>query len=221
MPKRQVPATVRPLAEKAVGFIRETETFFRWVRAEKMLGVHDPRLVAAESYGERALELQRKVFDLADGLERHGRELAAEMERQAEDSTDVFLFTDAACRISPAKALKLWPALRARLERMAVRLTATPPAGGGRVTRNLRPRRADRPLTPKQLNALELIATHKGNMSEAARAAGVSRATMKKHVDAANKKLALTEPHGKRIQTCRLPKDRRGQANIAARDDGE
>ena len=81
------------------------------------------------------------------------------------------------------------------------------------VGRPRKPRRARRPairpLTSKQAEAVQLVGEHKGNVSEAAKVAGISRQAMKKRYEEAMKKLgkaALPKP-----KTQRLPRDRRGQ----------
>jgi hypothetical protein len=96
-----------------------------------------------------------------------------------------------------------------------------PPAPPARRTAARRPttarrrrrkaERKPRPLTPEQLEAIQLVAEHKGNVAAAARAAGKSRAAMKKLYDKASKKLGR-----KAIEHCTqsLPHDRRGQVNI-------
>jgi hypothetical protein len=69
------------------------------------------------------------------------------------------------------------------------------------------------PLTEKQVEAVQLIGEHKGNIAAAARSAGKSPAAMKKLYDKANRKLGKKAIE--KIKTQRLPKDQRGQAMVA------
>jgi DNA-binding CsgD family transcriptional regulator len=86
---------------------------------------------------------------------------------------------------------------------------------------NLRMRRAVRPnkrLTPKQNKAYEVYANHKGNETRAAEELGIARATLQGHVKAAQKKLNVTTAGERQVSARRLPEDRRGQADVVARD---
>jgi predicted DNA-binding protein (UPF0251 family) len=91
---------------------------------------------------------------------------------------------------------------------------AVPPA----TTRTRSPRKRRRkterkitPISPKQAEAVQLVAEHKGNIAAAARAAGKSRAAMQNLYDKAMKKLGK-----KAIEhaTQALPTDKRGQVSI-------
>jgi hypothetical protein len=89
------------------------------------------------------------------------------------------------------------------------------PAGGGAGKR--RRRQANRPpvpLTEKQVEAMELVGQHKGDVAAAARAAGKSRAAMMKLYGKALKKLGRKAPPAHRTQ--RLPTDIEGQDVVAA-----
>jgi hypothetical protein len=76
--------------------------------------------------------------------------------------------------------------------------------------------RAPAPLTPKQVEAVQLIGEHKGNISAAARAAGKSPQAMTKLYEKASKKLGK-----KAVEhvTQRLPIDNRGQEAVAAEEE--
>jgi predicted DNA-binding protein (UPF0251 family) len=69
-----------------------------------------------------------------------------------------------------------------------------------------------RPLTSKELEALQIVAEHKGNYTAAAKVVGVSRQVMKRRCDNANAKLGKAAPLKHKTQ--RLPHDRRGQPII-------
>jgi predicted DNA-binding protein (UPF0251 family) len=87
-------------------------------------------------------------------------------------------------------------------------------AGRTQVARKRRrtSERKPTPLTTGQLEAFQLVAEHKGNVSSAARQAGKSRQAMKKLYDKAKEKLAAT---GVQLpKTVRLPVDKRGQAFV-------
>lgn len=78
--------------------------------------------------------------------------------------------------------------------------------------------RQQRELTHKQLEAVHLVGQCAGNLSQAARQAGVDHKTMAQHYRAAMAKLgkhALPTPKPQK-----LPTDRRGQPQIASHDDG-
>jgi hypothetical protein len=68
------------------------------------------------------------------------------------------------------------------------------------------------PLTPQQVEAMQLVAEHKGDVSAAARFAGKSRQAMKKLYDKATAKMGLKATPKPKTQ--KLPEDQRGQANI-------
>jgi predicted DNA-binding protein (UPF0251 family) len=70
-----------------------------------------------------------------------------------------------------------------------------------------------KPLTPKQFEAWELVGQHGGNINKAAKLAGISRTAMVKRLNQAVSKLAK---HGvPKPKLKKLPKDSRGQVNIA------
>ncbi len=95
--------------------------------------------------------------------------------------------------------------------------TAAVPSSQAAPAKKRRRRQAARrviPLTGKEAEAVHLVGEHKGNISAAADAVGISRQAMKKRYDKAMKKLgkaALPKP-----KTESLPSDRRGQANVPA-----
>jgi hypothetical protein len=95
-----------------------------------------------------------------------------------------------------------------------------PPAVEARASKRKRRRRASArepaPLTPAQTEAMQLVGEHKGNVAAAARAAGKSRAAMKKLYDKATRKLGKKAI---RHFTQRLPRDSRGQETIAAEEE--
>jgi predicted DNA-binding protein (UPF0251 family) len=86
----------------------------------------------------------------------------------------------------------------------------------GKSAKRKRRRRASAPrlvpLTNKQLEAVHLVGEHKGNVSAAARAVGISRQTMNRRYDKAMKKLGRKAV---KHRTKQLPTDRRGQINVA------
>lgn len=103
--------------------------------------------------------------------------------------------------------------------------SAAPEAPSGKANSQGKPGRKRRrrasprkltPLTPEQLEAVQLVSEHKGNIAAAARAAGKSRAAMQKLCNKANRKL------GKKAikhYTQRLPTDSRGQEMVAAEEE--
>jgi hypothetical protein len=68
------------------------------------------------------------------------------------------------------------------------------------------------PLTSQQVEAMQLVAEHKGDISAAARFAGKSRQAMKKLYDKAAAKVGMKA--APKPKTQKLPEDRRGQANV-------
>jgi predicted DNA-binding protein (UPF0251 family) len=75
------------------------------------------------------------------------------------------------------------------------------------------------PVTPKQLDAMQLYGEHKGNIAAAAKAAGVSRAAMMKLIQKAQKKLGKQAVE--KVKTTPLPEDHRGQVAVENRVDEE
>jgi hypothetical protein len=69
-----------------------------------------------------------------------------------------------------------------------------------------------RPLTARETEAVHLVGEHKGNVSAAARAAGISHQAMKKRFGNAMKKLSRTGVRKPQKQV--LPHDRRGQVDL-------
>ncbi len=68
-------------------------------------------------------------------------------------------------------------------------------------------------LTARQVEVMQIVGEHKGNISEAARCMGLDRKTVSEHFNAACKKLgkkAMSKP-----RTRSLPQDNRGQANVS------
>jgi predicted DNA-binding protein (UPF0251 family) len=89
-------------------------------------------------------------------------------------------------------------------------------------SRRRQPTREARPITPKEVEAVQLVGQHKGNVAAAARQAGKSRTAMKKLYDKAHRKLASVKtPKGEQMKTRRLPTDRRGQATVEDRGEVE
>jgi hypothetical protein len=92
--------------------------------------------------------------------------------------------------------------------------------GGGRRPRRRRRPPLDpkiRPVTPKQTEAVQIVGECQGNLAAAARKLGIDRKTLKERYDAACKKLGIAAT---KHRTRALPKDRRGQEDVAAGDDG-
>jgi hypothetical protein len=84
-----------------------------------------------------------------------------------------------------------------------------------------RRRRANRkppPLTEKQIEAMHLVAEHKGNYTAAGAAAGKSRQAMEKLYRKATKKLG-TNPMKAFVKAHSLPTDHRGQICLAESED--
>lgn len=81
-----------------------------------------------------------------------------------------------------------------------------------------RPSELKRPLTPKQVEAYNLVLEHKGNISAAAMVLGVDRSTVGQHYKAALKKLGKEAV--KLPKTKRMPLDRRQQVNLDMRSGG-
>jgi predicted DNA-binding protein (UPF0251 family) len=89
-------------------------------------------------------------------------------------------------------------------------------AKAGKRKRRRTPPRDAVPLTPEQVEALQLLADHKGNYTAAAKAAGISRPALTKRYKKAMKKLPRSAAVAKKKPTTRpLPLDRRGQVNIS------
>jgi predicted DNA-binding protein (UPF0251 family) len=118
--------------------------------------------------------------------------------------------------------------LREELEDFAETLLATtePPAKPrlAKVTmvrkRRRNPPRDAMPLTPGQLEALQLLGEHKGNQTAAAKAAGISRPALMKRYNKAMKKLPRSAAVIKKKPTAKpLPLDRRGQVNLSAEEE--
>jgi len=92
--------------------------------------------------------------------------------------------------------------------------------GAGKKKRRRRKRQTPdkvRPLTPRQVEVMQIVGECKGNLSQAARRMGLDRKTVEQHWDAASKKLGK---QAMKVYTGHLPKDRRGQESIAGQDDG-
>jgi hypothetical protein len=90
-------------------------------------------------------------------------------------------------------------------------------AGQGTPPKRTRKRRRQSgkklaPLTPEQLEAVQLVGEHKGNMAAAARAAGKSRTAMQKLYDKAMSKLGKKAVD--KIKTQALPLDKREQVDV-------
>lgn len=73
------------------------------------------------------------------------------------------------------------------------------------------------PLSPEQIEAVELVAEHKGNFTAAAKAAGKSRQAVGKLYRKATKKLGKLRVS--KIKGKGLPHDQRGQVAVAAPED--
>jgi DNA-binding CsgD family transcriptional regulator len=86
---------------------------------------------------------------------------------------------------------------------------------GKRRTRN-RPPATPKPLTAKQVEAVQMVGDCKGNFAEAARRLGVTSKTVRQHYRAAITKTGQTVV---KHATKALPSDRRGQTNLADGDD--
>jgi DNA-binding CsgD family transcriptional regulator len=74
-----------------------------------------------------------------------------------------------------------------------------------------------RPLTPKQVQAVQVVGECQGNMAEAARRLGVHPATVRQHYLAATKKVpeVVSSVARAKLARRRLPADHRGQPTIA------
>jgi DNA-binding CsgD family transcriptional regulator len=82
--------------------------------------------------------------------------------------------------------------------------------------RRKRPPTTGRPLSEKQIEAMQIVGDCKGNLAEAARRLGKDPKTVRQHYNAALRKLGKAAvKHATRA----LPSDRRGQVNLSADDD--
>jgi len=112
-------------------------------------------------------------------------------------------------------------AWRAALEQLKIAAETRAGEAPPRPVRQRRRRRARAPkpaqLTEKELEALEIVAVHKGNVSAAARACGKSPTAMRKLYRKANTKLSRLPLPKPRTQA--LPRDERGQETVAAKDE--
>ncbi len=84
--------------------------------------------------------------------------------------------------------------------------------GGGRKRQSS----VDRKLTPKQVEAAQIVGECKGSIADAARRLGKNPKTIRQHYNAAMEKMGKTAV---KHATHALPADRRGQANIAEGQD--
>ena len=96
-----------------------------------------------------------------------------------------------------------------------------PASGDGAAKRKRRRKvgtRKNTPLTPTQVEALQLVGEHRGNKAAAARAVGISRTAMDKRY----RKALVKAPAAamKKPKTQNLPHDKRGQVTVSA-DDGD
>jgi hypothetical protein len=89
------------------------------------------------------------------------------------------------------------------------------PTGKNKRKRRRQPPRQPPPLTPEQVEAMQLVGEHKGNITAAAKQAGKSRQAMVKLYKKACQKIGQKAPKAERVQTRQLPKDRRGQVAVA------
>jgi predicted DNA-binding protein (UPF0251 family) len=112
-------------------------------------------------------------------------------------------------------------AMRAEVENFAVRLLAEAKPDAKSVLavkkrRRRTPLREARPLTPKEVEALQLLGEHKGNYTAAAKVAGISRTALIKRYKKAIKKLPRSAAVMKKKPTTQpLPLDHRGQVNLS------
>ena len=113
------------------------------------------------------------------------------------------------------------------LKRLSLRLESEAaeaggqPAGGLGKRRTRRPpfERKPRPLTERQTEVINIVGECKGSLADAARRLGIDRKSLKESYDAGNRKLAsagVPIPSSRpKPKTERLPKDPRGQVNVA------
>ncbi len=71
-----------------------------------------------------------------------------------------------------------------------------------------------RPLTPKQVEAVQIYGECKGNLTKAAANIGIDRTSFRERLDGAYEKLGQKRPKRQGLRARRLPQDRRGQVNI-------
>jgi hypothetical protein len=97
-------------------------------------------------------------------------------------------------------------------------LDATPPGPARQrpKERRRRPAAEPKPLTAKQVEAVQIVGECRGDFAEAARRLKRDRKTIVGHYEAAQEKLGKSAV---KAATQPLPKDRRGQENIADGDD--
>ena len=88
--------------------------------------------------------------------------------------------------------------------------------GAGKRKTHKRASVVSKPLTPRQVEVMQIVAECKGDLAEAARRLGLDRKTVMQHYTAAEKKLGKAAV---KHATCALPRDRRGQAHVAEGDD--
>ncbi|MBL8828306.1 MAG: response regulator transcription factor [Planctomycetaceae bacterium] len=82
--------------------------------------------------------------------------------------------------------------------------------------RRSRAEASPRPLTPKQVEVMQVFGECKGNLAEVARRLSRDRATVKEHYQAATKKMGA---QATRPKTERLRSDLRGQLDVTVSDD--
>lgn len=91
------------------------------------------------------------------------------------------------------------------------------PKATGRAKRRRRRQPAEpKPLTPKQVEVVQLYGECKGDFAEVARRMNLDRKTVVEHYEAAMKKMGKTAV---KPTTRSIPADRRGQATLSHDDD--
>lgn len=112
-----------------------------------------------------------------------------------------------------------------QLENLVRLIVFAAKASGGGKKRNGARRQSDElggkepTLTAKQVEALTLYGTCKGNITEIGRRMGIASQTARQHVEYGFVKLGQSLPKT-RAKTTGLPTDKRGQENVVEDDDG-
>lgn len=132
-------------------------------------------------------------------------------------------FTLQFCRINPMWRMDAketdWPSIVAELKTIEDAALRKLLAAGGKRKVTRRRRKSDnmpKPLTAKQLEAVQIVGECKGNITKAAEQVGIDRKSMQERYDAAMTKLGASAVKHK---TKQLGNDKRGQANIVGGDD--